>query len=206
MAGCIPISDPYDVSAAQVIPASVTGARDGSGRTTFHSGTMELRVEARNPNAHGMGWMLAGLILPMPMPPSEAKETTAAPLYLIVDLRTHSGTATFDPMAPRLTRPGSAPLAPDAYLGPGAVVGEFCAWDAKWVQVPGPRVISIGEERSCYVLAFPTTSSPDSAFVLDLNGVEMGGVALDLRGIPFAKIHAHAAQPREWRPSPPTPD
>jgi hypothetical protein len=126
---------------------------------------------------------------------------------LYLDLRTREPGFTFNPMAVQRGA-NTGPVAPPlAYIGPGERGWDGCTDSSgnelEQSTLDTPFTIEPSEEEwTCFVLAYPGSSSPDIPFTLVIEGLERGGEAHPPVTLNFAKRKGRSwlVTPRTWVP------
>ncbi|HEU4463765.1 MAG TPA: hypothetical protein VFS53_01850 [Gemmatimonadota bacterium] len=203
---------PFEVSGPVALPPGVEGTVLRDGLTTLRLDDLELRFEARNQRARGVGVAIAPMmVFPVPIPTS-ASEVTAdtedLPFFLFVELAPRAAGFAFDPTAIRVTRIGGIPMSPVAYAGPGRTSGQRCVEPTsgkdRLPRSVEARSFSLtpAEEPTCFAVLFGKQLFPTTRFALDLEGLTRAGAPMIVPTIELERRSASAVgEPRTWRPA-----
>jgi hypothetical protein len=199
---------PFDVSGPVALPPDVEGNVRQEGLTTLQLDDLEIRFEARNQRARGVGVAIAPLmIFPIPIPASAndvTSDTEDLPFLLFLELEPRAPGFAFDPTAIRVTRAGGIPMSPVAYAGPGRTNGQRCVEPAsgkdRLPRSVEARSFSLtpAEEPTCFAMLFGKQLFPTTRFQLDLGGLTRAGAPV----VMLERRSASAVgEPRTWRPA-----
>jgi hypothetical protein len=203
---------PFEVSGPVALPPGVEGNVRHDGLTTLQLEDLEVRFEARNQRARGVGVAIYPMmVFPIPVPTS-ASEVTAdtedLPFLLFLELAPRAAGFAFDPTAIRVTRVGGIPLSPVAYAGPGRTKGERCVEPAsekdRLPRSVEPRAFALAptEETTCFAVLFGEQLFPTTRFELDLGGLTRAGESVVVPKIALERRSGSAVgTPRTWRPA-----
>jgi hypothetical protein len=170
---------------------------------------LDLRIETRNQRPKGTGLVatLPPFILPYPSSGFFTQNPVGSRLVVAFDFHPREQGFSFDPMAVLFTVNDRAAVSPTGYVGPGRATGERCL-DSRGGDLERSKTgrgfpLLPDGNRTCFVLAFRTTSSsPDVPFRLQLGGLSREGEPVQLPELSFARRsgRSYGGEPRTWIP------
>jgi hypothetical protein len=206
LTACGALRVPFEISAPQALPTGMVGRIGPDGRTLLQLDGLRVRLEARDPRArgHALIWIAFPPVI-VPLPASEGiPDVSALRLIIFVDVEAERDGFSFAPMSATLARDGTPSMTATAFVGPGRSQHDTCV-DARGraldLSTASESFPLPARDRRCFVLAFPTASSPDAPFRLRLAGLSHEHTAVNVPELRFVKRDARSiGEAKTWRP------